>query len=66
LPVGVRAAALVNLMEDTLEPVPVEANGVHFDLRPFEIKTLRLEFGAADKAPRRQPARTRRGASKAR
>jgi hypothetical protein len=31
-------------MEDSLRSIAVESDTIHFDLRPFEIKTLRLQL----------------------
>jgi alpha-mannosidase len=44
---GVQGASEVNLMEDSLRPIAVENDSIHFDLRPFEIKTFRLHLPAA-------------------
>jgi alpha-mannosidase len=44
---GVQGASEVNLMEDSLRPIAVENNSIHFDLRPFEIKTFRLQLPGA-------------------
>ena len=41
----IRAAAEVNLMEETPVPLPVRANAVTLDFRPFEIKTVRVTAG---------------------
>jgi alpha-mannosidase len=41
---GVQGAAEVNLMEDSLRSITVESDTIHFDLRPFEIKTFRLQL----------------------
>ena len=39
----------VNLMEDPGRRVVVEDNSVILDFRPFEIKTIKLAFGAGDR-----------------
>jgi alpha-mannosidase len=44
---GVQGASEVNLMEDSLRSIAVENNSIHFDLRPFEIKTFRLQLPTA-------------------
>ncbi len=41
---GVQGASEVNLMEDSLRSIAVENNSIHFDLRPFEIKSFRLQL----------------------
>ncbi len=41
----VLAACEANLLEDPGHALKVEADGVSFDLRPFEIKTIRLRVG---------------------
>ncbi len=41
---GIRGASEVNLIEEQLEPVAVKGDSVQFDLRPFEIKTFRLQL----------------------
>ena len=41
---GVEGASEVNLMEDSLRSIAVENDSIHFDLRPFEIKTFRLQL----------------------
>ena len=41
---GLASANAVNLLEDAGDPLPVEGNGVTFDLRPFEIKTIALKL----------------------
>ncbi len=38
-------AGEVNLLEDPRGALPIEGNGVSFDLHPFEIKTIRLRLG---------------------
>jgi len=38
----VRAAAEVDLMEEAPSPLTVEENGVSLELRPFEIRTIRV------------------------
>ena len=40
----VQAASEVNLMEDKLKSATVENNTIRLDLRPFEIKTFRLQM----------------------
>jgi alpha-mannosidase len=40
------AAEEVNLMEDPGPACPVKDNALQFDLRPFEIKTFKLRWGA--------------------
>jgi alpha-mannosidase len=40
----VAAASVVNLLEDVQQPLAVRDDGVQVDLRPFEIKTIRVEF----------------------
>jgi alpha-mannosidase len=40
------AAGTANLLEDPERDLAVAGNGVSFDLRPFEIKTIRLRLGA--------------------
>jgi alpha-mannosidase len=57
LPDNLVAAGAVNLMEDPLEPLAFDGAQLRLDLRPFEIRTLRLEFGKA----RRPARRTRAG-----
>jgi len=42
----IRSATEVNLMEDRLADAAVEGSVVHFDLRPFEIKTFSLQLRA--------------------
>lgn len=54
LPSHLAEARLVNLMEDPLGLLELEGSTLRLDLRPFEIKTVRLEFG-----PRREPRRGR-------
>jgi alpha-mannosidase len=44
---GLESAAEVNLLEDPVRDLPVEGNTARFDLKPFEIKTIRLELGEA-------------------
>ncbi len=44
VPVG--SAAETNLMGDEIRPLRVAQDTVHFDLRPFEIKTLNLKLSA--------------------
>jgi alpha-mannosidase len=44
LPAGVQRVDEVNLVEDLLGPVDSAAGVVHQELRPYEIKTLRLTF----------------------
>ncbi len=39
----VSTASEANLMEDPGRMIPLEEDGVRFDLRPFEIKTLLLQ-----------------------
>ncbi len=39
-------AAEVNLMEEKLRSLPIKSNSIDFDLRPFEIKTFRLQLAA--------------------
>jgi alpha-mannosidase len=34
----------VNLMEDKIQSMASQNNSIHFDLRPFEIKTFRLQL----------------------
>ena len=34
----------VNLMEDKIQSIASQNNSIHFDLRPFEIKTFRLQL----------------------
>jgi alpha-mannosidase len=46
---GVQGASEVNLMEDSLRSIAAENNSIRFDLRPFEIKTFRLQLPAAKK-----------------
>lgn len=41
---GVSAASEVNLMEDQIASMSVEQNSIHFNLRPFEIKTFRVQL----------------------
>jgi alpha-mannosidase len=40
----VKSAALVNLLEDELEPLDWQKDGVALTFRPFEIKAIRLEI----------------------
>lgn len=40
--VPVRKASLSNTLEDALTPLAVEANTVTIDMRPFQIRTIRL------------------------
>ena len=42
--VRVQSVALVNLMETHIAPVPVQADAVTLDFRPFEIKTIKVWF----------------------
>jgi alpha-mannosidase len=42
----VRSASEVNLMGDPVRDLEPAANAVRVDLHPFEIKTVRLKFGA--------------------
>ena len=42
----VASAHAANLLEDAGQALAVEGNAVRFDLRPFEIKTVRLRLGA--------------------
>lgn len=44
---GLESAAEVNLLDDPGRDLPVEAGVARFDLKPFEIKTIRLKLGAA-------------------
>jgi hypothetical protein len=37
-------AERTNLMEETEGPVDVEGDALRFDVRPFEVVTLRVEF----------------------
>jgi alpha-mannosidase len=41
---GIRGASEVNLIEEQLQPVAVKGDSIQFDLRPFEIKTFRLQL----------------------
>ncbi len=41
---GIADASEVNLMEEKLRPLSVKNNTINFDLRPFEIKTFRLQL----------------------
>jgi alpha-mannosidase len=41
---GIRGASEVNLIEEQLQPVGVKGDSIQFDLRPFEIKTFRLQL----------------------
>ena len=41
---SVAEASEVNLMEERLQPMSVQNNSIHFDLRPFQIKTFRLQL----------------------
>ncbi len=43
-PLPVRAAALVNLLEDELAPLAWQEGGVALDFKPFEIISLRLSI----------------------
>ncbi|MEO6966472.1 MAG: glycoside hydrolase family 38 C-terminal domain-containing protein [Acidobacteriaceae bacterium] len=38
------SASEVNLMEKRLQPMAVQENSIRFDLRPFQIKTFRVQF----------------------
>jgi len=40
----VRRAVECDLMEENLQPVQHDATGIHFPIRPFEIKTFRVWF----------------------
>ncbi len=40
----VTSASEVNLMEDYLGSIAIQNNAINFDLRPFEIKTFRLQL----------------------
>lgn len=44
---GLGSVAEVNLMEDELKQLPVQANGFQFDARGFEIKTFKLKLKPA-------------------
>ncbi len=44
LPAGVQRVDEVNLIEDPLGPVAIDAERVQLELRAFEVKTLRLTF----------------------
>jgi alpha-mannosidase len=44
---GIQGASEVNLVEDQLQSIAVKNDSIHFDLRPFEIKTFRLQFTPA-------------------
>ena len=44
---GLQGASEVNLMEDQLQAIAVKNDSIHFDLRPFEIKTFRLQLTPA-------------------
>jgi alpha-mannosidase len=43
---SVGAVSEVNLMEDPLASMGVDNNSLHFNLRPFEIKTFRVQLGS--------------------
>jgi alpha-mannosidase len=45
---GIQAASEVNLMEDPIQPLAVKGDSIQFDLRPFEIKTFRLQLVSAN------------------
>jgi alpha-mannosidase len=47
LPAGVQAVEEVNLVEDQIGPVAINAGVVQQELRAFEVKTLRLTFAPA-------------------
>ena len=38
-------AERTNLIEETEGPVDVEDDALRFEVRPFEVVTLRVEFG---------------------
>jgi alpha-mannosidase len=42
--ISVQAASEVNLMEDLLQSTAVEDDTIRLDLRPFEIKSFRLQM----------------------
>ena len=42
----IAAATEVNLMEEQLRPLTVRNNSIEFDLKPFEIKTFRIQWTA--------------------
>ncbi len=44
LPAGAKSASETNLMEKSLEPLPVLEGAVTIHTKPYEIKTLRVEF----------------------
>jgi alpha-mannosidase len=46
----VRRAALTNMLEESGRRIPVTKGRVSLDLRPFEVKTLRLGLGSRKKA----------------
>ena len=37
-------ACRTNLLEEDQEPLTVEGSSVHFEFRPYQVLTLRLEF----------------------
>jgi alpha-mannosidase len=37
-------ACRTNLLEEDQEPLTVEGSRVHFEFRPYQVLTLRLEF----------------------
>jgi alpha-mannosidase len=51
LPAGTQRVEETNLMEDPVSELGVSESTVQFDLRPFEIKTLRLGFSGGYHAP---------------
>jgi alpha-mannosidase len=42
--VPVSSASETNLLGDELRPLPAAQDTVHLDLRPYEIKTLKLKL----------------------
>jgi alpha-mannosidase len=44
---GLAGASEVNLMEESLQPMAVQNNAIHFALRPFQIKTFRIQLTGA-------------------
>ena len=42
LPVAVRQAFECNMLEENISPLAVVNNSIHFEIRPYEIKTIRI------------------------
>jgi len=46
LPVAIRSASEVNLLEDPLKSMTPDGRALRFDLAPFEIKTFAIRLAA--------------------